>query len=310
MPVSATSTTTRRPSARTVAATRPRSVNLTALPTRCRSTRPKASGSRAASASGDSTWTLSSRPFASAAARKRRAASTTAGATRPGAGTSSTRPASSWARSSTDDRVAMSRSPLSAIRSTNSRCSGVASSPARTSEKPRMAVSGVRISWLTFARSAFLRRTPSSAWSCAWRSATSARRRSVTSRKLTTRPPLAARSALQTPSASTARPSAWARAISTGGAAAGCRRATASASRAATRASGCTRSRNGACRTASGLRPSRVAMAGLANATAPAASRTKMASVVARRTAAWRAWTRTSARRARCSSVTSRAVPS
>ena len=69
-----------------------------------------------------------------------------------------------------------------------SRCWGSKGVSSTKSVMPMMALSGVRISWLTLARNPLLARLAASAASLAWCSSASARLRSVISRKTATPP--------------------------------------------------------------------------------------------------------------------------
>ncbi|MDT0631761.1 hypothetical protein RM540_08395 [Rubrivirga sp. F394] len=166
MPVSVTRTQAPSAPPPTSTVTPPRSVNRTALSRTAESARRSASLFAAAAGIDGSARTVSERPRSAAAAANAAATSPASRPTSTGAVSRWPAPPSIHARSSMLLSVAERRRAPRSMRSRRSRWSSPTSS-ASTSVPPRMAVSGVRTSWLMFSRSESLARLAASARACA-----------------------------------------------------------------------------------------------------------------------------------------------
>ena len=176
IPVSTTSNAARSPSAPTFMRTSPSSVNLIALPTRLtRIWRARVASVQIAAGAVDCGSTIRRRPFACARWRSSSATSSASSTGEHATSSSESLPESIFAASSTSSRTRSRCSPLRwIVRSAGSaRCALPASRSSRSSSaKPRIAVIGVRISWLIVARKSDFacaapcasRRAASAAW--------------------------------------------------------------------------------------------------------------------------------------------------
>ena len=177
-PVSATTSSTRSPAARSVRVTPPRSVNFRALDSRLRTIFSHMSGSTWAGRSRGGHSTVNESPARSMAGAKDEAMSRVRRARSTRTVSARSRPPSMRAKSSMSSTRRRSRRALRRI--TSSRAAWIGGRVSRSSFRlssagPRIRVSGVRNSWLTLEKNSVFARSSSARDSARRRSASKAR---------------------------------------------------------------------------------------------------------------------------------------
>ncbi len=167
IPVSATTSTASSPSSRSETRIEPTEVNFTALDSRLATIRTHISGSTSTRRDSVAGSTSSRIPARSIAARNMLATSAVTSARSVGSSTACSSSASAWANASRPSTSRCSRSAPRSAMSTSSRYARPSCRIARS--EPRISVSGVRSSWLTFWRNRVLAASSATSSSARWR---------------------------------------------------------------------------------------------------------------------------------------------